>query len=54
MLQKLKVNNNYYSTKELKIVYTTLRLGDNAIIYTIERIRIDFDNLYITSKEIFE
>ena len=54
MLQKLKINNNYYPTKELKIVYTTSRLGNNAIVYTIERIRIDFDNLYIISKKIFE
>ena len=50
----MKINNNYYPTKELKIVYTTSRLGDNTIIYIIERIRIDFDDLYITSKEIFE
>ena len=50
----MKINNNYYPTKELKIAYTTSRLGGNTIVYTIERIRINFDDLYITSKEIFK
>ncbi len=52
MQNKLKINKNHFSMKELKIVYIKSRVNENAIKHIASQMRNTFLNLFLKVEEV--